>query len=171
MNHAWFNCAAGVAGDMLLASLVDAGADADTIAATVAGLDLDGWALAFERVKRGSITALYANVATDPSSEHSRGGEDGHRESGDHEHRPVTEILALLDKADLPDRVRERAARVFSTLATAEGAVHGIDPADVELHEAGSIDAIVDVVGVCAASNRWRSTLSRRVRSASAQGA
>ena len=60
-------------------------------------------------------------------------------------------INALLDAADLPDAVRDMAHRVFAVLAEAEGAVHGIDAADVELHEVGALDAIVDVVGVAAA--------------------
>ena len=60
-------------------------------------------------------------------------------------------ITALLAAADLPDPVRATAQRIFDTLAAAEGAVHGIDPADVEFHEVGALDAIVDVVGVAAA--------------------
>jgi hypothetical protein len=56
----------------------------------------------------------------------------------------------MLDEADLPDRVRRRARAVFSRLGEVEAAIHGIDPADVELHEVGALDSIVDVVGVCA---------------------
>ena len=136
MNIAYVNCAAGVAGDMLLGALVDAGADPDEIAATIAGLGVDGYALAFEQVQRGGIAATFANVVTDPHG---------------HEHRPVSAIEKLLDAADLPERVRADAQRVFAVLAEAEGAVHGIDPQDVELHEVGALDAIVDVVGTVAA--------------------
>jgi len=63
----------------------------------------------------------------------------------------VRDILALLDGAELPDRVRERARAVFVRLGEVEGAIHGVDPIDVELHEVGALDSIVDVVGVCAA--------------------
>ncbi len=136
MTIAYVNCAAGVAGDMLLGALVDAGADPDDVAAALAGLGVDGYALAFERVQRGGIAATYANVVTDVH---------------DHEHRPVSAIRELLDAADLPERVRGDAHRVFDALAEAEGAVHGIDPDDVELHEVGALDAIVDVVGTVAA--------------------
>ena len=136
MSTAYVNCSAGVAGDMLLGALVDAGADPDEIAATVAGLGVDGYAIAFERVQRGGIAATFANVVTDDHG---------------HEHRPVSAIEKLLDAADLPERVRTDAQRVFAVLAEAEGAVHGIDPADVELHEVGALDAIVDVVGTVAA--------------------
>ena len=98
---------------------------------------VDGYALTFERVQRGGIAhAGWANVVVD---QHGR------------EHRPVRAINALLDAADLPDAVQDMARQIFAMLADAEGAVHGIDPADVELHEVGALDAIVDVVGVAAA--------------------
>lgn len=151
MRHVWFNCGVGVAGDMMLAALVDAGADGEEVAASLAGLNVDGYSLSFEPVHRGSVAATYANVAVDrhEPSDHRH----GHHEHGDghHPHRPVRDILRLLQDAELPDRVRERATRVFQTLGQAEGEVHDIDPADVELHEVGSTDAIIDVVGVCAA--------------------
>ena len=134
----YVNCSAGVAGDMLLGALVDAGADPDAVAAALGGLGVDGYAVTFERVQRGGIAATWANVVT-------------HGDGGHHAHRPVGEILALLDAAELPDRVRSSARRVFEVLADAEGAIHGIPADRVELHEVGALDAIVDVVGVAAA--------------------
>ena len=140
MRVAYVNCSAGVAGDMLLGALVDAGADPDVVATTLAGLGIDGWALSFERVQRGGIAAAWANVVVDEA-----------HAPDHHEHRPAQAITALLHAAELPATVRARAAAVFDVLTAAEGAVHGIDPADVELHEVGAVDAIVDVVGVAAA--------------------
>ena len=146
---AWFNCQAGVAGDMTMAALVDAGADTDEIAHSIGGLGLDGYALLFERVQRCGVRSTWANVVID--------GEHDDREHHDHQHgdhaahRPAREIFALLDAAELPDRVRRRARAVFERLAEVEGAIHGIDPAEVELHEVGALDSIIDVVGVCAA--------------------
>jgi pyridinium-3,5-bisthiocarboxylic acid mononucleotide nickel chelatase len=148
---AYVNASSGIAGDMLLGALVDAGADRDVIAATLAGLGLEGWAMTFERVQRGGIAATWANVVTDIHHDHHthHDHDDSHRH--EHEHRPAKAITALLDAADLPAPVRATAHRIFDTLATAEGAVHGIAPAEVEFHEVGALDAIVDVVGVSAA--------------------
>lgn len=134
---------------MAMAALVDAGADTDTIADTIAGLGVDGYAMFFERVQRCGVGATWANIVTHDElhahdSEHSE-------EVAPHSHRPASEIFALLDAADLPDRVRARARTVFERLAAVEGAIHGIDPSDVELHEVGALDSIIDVVGVCAA--------------------
>jgi uncharacterized protein (TIGR00299 family) protein len=149
---AWFNCQAGVAGDMTMAALVDAGADTDLVASMIGGLDVGGYALMFERVQRCGMGATWANVVV---HDHLPGSPSPGLEEpppADHiPHRPVREILALLDGAELPDRVRQRARAVFERLGEIEGAIHGVDPADVELHEVGSLDSIVDVVGVCAA--------------------
>ncbi len=147
---AWFNCQAGVAGDMTMAALVDAGADPDVVAQTIAGLGVDGYALLFERVQRCGVGATWANVVVHDPGPHDHGPDDHAR--GEHvAHRPAREVLQLLDDADLPERVRDRARSVFTRLAEVEGAIHGIDPDDVELHEVGALDSIVDVVGACAA--------------------
>lgn len=152
---AWFNCQAGVAGDMTMAALVDAGADTDRVASMIGGLDVGGYALMFERVQRCGVGATWANVVvhdhhSEPGGSSSPGLEEPR--AADHvPHRPVRDILAMLDAAELPDRVRERARAVFVRLAEVEGAIHGVDPTEVELHEVGALDSIVDVVGVCAA--------------------
>ena len=138
MSTAWFHCFAGTAGDMTLGSLVHAGADPLEVVDIVAGLGIDGYALTFERVQRCGIAATLADVVV-----HDHG--DGHP------HRPFGEVQSIIAAADLPERVRARSNRVFAALAEAEGIVHGIAPDDVEFHEVGSVDAIVDVVGTCAA--------------------
>jgi pyridinium-3,5-bisthiocarboxylic acid mononucleotide nickel chelatase len=134
---AYAQCSAGVAGDMLLGALVDAGADRQMVFDLLARLGVDGYALTFERVQRCGVAATWANVVVE--------------EDHDHGHRPARQIHKLLDAADLPERVRQRAQAVYATLAAAEGAVHGIAADDVELHEVGAVDAIVDVVGIAAA--------------------
>ena len=127
---------AGVAGDMLLGALVDAGADPDAVCATLAGLGVDGYALTFERVQRGGIAATWANVVTD-THDHDHDHDD--HDHDHHEHRPAKAITALLDAADLPDAgARHAPSASFDALAAVEGAVHGIDPADVEFHEVGA---------------------------------
>jgi len=148
---AYVNASAGVAGDMLLGALVDAGADQEAVFATLAGLGVDGYALWFERVQRGGIAATWANVVVD-TADHDDHDEHGHdHDEHEHQHRPAKAISALLDAADIPEPIRRRAHRVFDALAEAEGAVHGVAPTEVEFHEVGSLDAIVDVVGVATA--------------------
>ena len=171
---AWFHCFAGTAGDMTMASLVHAGADPTAVADILGGLPLDGYALAFEPVLRCGIAATQAHVAVlgehehalldhhdhDHDLGHDHGHDHGHHhddhdhshdDHGHHGHRPYSAIRDLIDAADIPPRVRDRAQRTFRLLAEVEGAMHRMPPDDVEFHEVGAVDAIVDIVGVCAA--------------------
>jgi pyridinium-3,5-bisthiocarboxylic acid mononucleotide nickel chelatase len=143
----WFNCCAGVAGDMLLASLIDAGADRLAVMDAWGALGVDGFAATWERVQRCGISSLWTNLAID---DHHDPHHDQHHDQH-HEHRRAADVIALIQSADLPDGVRGDAVNVYCALAEVEGAIHGLDADDVELHEVGALDSILDVVGVCAA--------------------
>lgn len=140
----WFNCCAGVAGDMLLAALIDAGASRSAVSEAWAALGVGGYAATWERVQRCGVSALWTNIAV-----HDHG--DDHAHDHHHVHRPAGDVIALIEAADLTAEVRRDAVAVYRTLAEVEGAIHGIDAASVELHEVGALDSILDVVGVCAA--------------------
>ncbi len=132
---AWFHCFAGIAGDMAFGSLVDAGADLDEVLEIVQRIPLDGWTVKAEPVLRNGLAATHLVVRCD--------------ETGivrTHAH-----IVGLLEEARLPARVRTRALAVFDRLAEVEGRLHRRPPASVHFHEVGGLDAIVDVVGTCAA--------------------
>ena len=137
---AWFHCGAGTAGDMTLASLVDAGADSLQVIDIIGGLALDDYALMFERTQRAGVGATRAIVAVHEHDHHEH----------DH-HRAWRDNKKLLHDSELPTRVRDRAQKVFAVLAEVEANIHGVAIDDIEFHEVGSIDAIVDIVGVCAA--------------------
>ena len=139
-NTVWVNASAGVAGDMLLGSLIDAGADVSEVVNILFGLGLNDWALTAEPAMRCGIAATHVVVV-----------EHHHDEHHHHTHRLHSDIVALLNAADIPERVRERALATFAVLAYSEATVHNVLIEDVEFHEVGSIDAIVDIVGTCAA--------------------
>src|SRR6478752_10893148 len=65
--------------------------------------------------------------------------------------RTAAHIVGMVEEARLPDRVRQRALATFDVLARAEGHLHRRPPESVHFHEVGGIDAIIDVVGTCAA--------------------
>ncbi len=146
MTTAWFHCFAGTAGDMTLGSLVDAGADPIAVAEIIGRLGIDDYALMFEPVLRCGVAATHALVVV---NDHSHEHEHGHAHNEGH--RPYRAIRELLMNSDLPVRVRDRALATFDALATVEGAMHRMPMLDVEFHEVGSVDAIVDIVGTCAA--------------------
>ena len=132
---AWFHCFAGIAGDMALGSLLDAGAEVGEVAAILGGLGVGGLSLTSERVLRAGLRATRAIVHVDE--------DDTSRTFGD--------IRTILDTASLPPRVHDRALAVFRALARAEGELHGMAPEEVHFHEVGGHDAIADVVGTAAA--------------------
>ena len=128
---AYFDCFAGVSGDMVLGALVDAGADLRAIEAELRKLGLDGWTISAEKVMRGAISATHVKVATTES----------------HHHRGLRVILERIEGANLTPRAAERARRIFTRLAEAEGKVHRIPVDQVHFHEVGAVDSIVDIVG------------------------
>jgi pyridinium-3,5-bisthiocarboxylic acid mononucleotide nickel chelatase len=132
---AWFHCFAGIAGDMALGACLDAGAPLDEVIAILERLPVAGWELEAERVMRGGLAGTKAHVKAKP---------DGITRTYGH-------IAGLIEEARLPDRVAERAQRVFRLLAETEGRLHRRPTAQVHFHEVGGIDAIVDIVGTCAA--------------------
>src|SRR3954470_11605567 len=136
---------------MTMGALIDAGADPVAVAAILDGLGLDGYALTFEPVLRCGVAATHAVVVVDDGEGHHEHDHDhvGHRHHADH--RPYRAIRELLLAAELPARVRDRALATFDALAEVEGAMHRMPPLEVEFHEVGSVDAIVDIVGTCAA--------------------
>ncbi|RME40052.1 MAG: nickel pincer cofactor biosynthesis protein LarC [Planctomycetota bacterium] len=122
---------------MLLAALVDAGAEAEAIENAFRSLDLSGYRTRFEQVRKQGIAARRFVVEL---------GSDT-----DQPHRHLADILSLLESAHLPEKVREQAGAIFTRLAEAEGRVHGIDPSRVHFHEVGAVDAVLDIVGIVTA--------------------
>jgi hypothetical protein len=132
---AWFHCFAGIAGDMALGSLLDAGADFDEVTALLERLPFSGWRLTAEPVLRGGIAATRILVEAEDSVVV----------------RTYAHIVGLVEEARLPPRVARRALDTFAALAQVEGALHRRPPSQVHFHEIGSHDTIVDIVGTCAA--------------------
>lgn len=131
----YVDCIGGVAGDMLLGALLDAGADVELVREGLTTLGIDDLELRVGRARRGGIDAARVQVVA-PADQPERG---------------PGEIRALIEAAGLPVRARERALATFARLAEAEARVHGIPPQEVHFHEVGAADAIADVCGVALA--------------------
>ena len=132
---AWFHCFSGIAGDMALGSLLDAGADLAEVLAILERIPLPGWSLETREVLRGGIACTRAVVTA----------------RDDVVIRTHAHIVGLLSEARLPERVLQRALAVFARLADVEGRLHHRSPDQVHFHEVGGHDAIVDIVGTAAA--------------------
>ena len=123
-----FDCFSGIAGDMTLAALIDAGASLERIRGGLEPLGLPTFSLAVERVQRGGMEAAYLHVAL----------------SEERTFQP-TEMRALVGKAALPARVKERALAAIDALAAGEAKAHRTT--EPHFHEAGGVDALIDIVG------------------------
>jgi pyridinium-3,5-bisthiocarboxylic acid mononucleotide nickel chelatase len=126
---AYLDCAGGLAGDMLLAALLDAGAPEEALRDVPRRLGLGEVELELERVQRHGIGAMHIGVF------------------GEHGERSWRSMQKQLAGADLDDRVRERSGAVLTRLAEVEAAIHGVPVDDVHFHELGAVDTFVDVVG------------------------
>ena len=132
---AWWHCFAGIAGDMALGSLVDAGADLALVERELVALPIGGWTLEAEPAMRAGLGCTLVKVRT--------------RES--QVVRTYSHIVGLITEARVPDRARERALATFARLAEVEGRLHRRPTAQVHFHEVGSTDAIIDILGTCVA--------------------
>ena len=130
MATAHLDCFSGIAGDMLLAALVDAGAPLDAVRAMLARLGLPV-TVAVDEVKHCGVRALHLLVEA-PANQPAR---------------HLADILDLIDRAGLPDLARNRAIRAFTRLGEAEAAVHQMPLEKVHFHEVGALDSITDILG------------------------
>jgi pyridinium-3,5-bisthiocarboxylic acid mononucleotide nickel chelatase len=133
----------GVAGDMLVAALLHLGSPRAVLDEGIAALakhskdaDLRSLRIVSAPAEVNGIAALHVSVEVP----------DAVREREPH-HRPYRWIRELLAGAALPPRAKAFAQAAFQGLAEAEGRIHGVAPDEVELHEVGALDSIVDVVG------------------------
>jgi uncharacterized protein (TIGR00299 family) protein len=128
----WLDCSSGISGDMLLGALADVGA-LDQLSDVLAAAPELGATVTVSETTRGALAARRVEVSV----------------NGEQPRRNRAGVQEVLDALQLPDTVRQQAARVFDRLAAAEASVHGVAPSDVHFHEVGAVDAVVDIVGVC----------------------
>ena len=136
MKVAYFDCFAGAGGDMIVAALLDAGLDLEALRAALATMDLGGYEISAEQVRRGGLAGTRFNVAV---------------EGGPQPRRHLADVERIIDSGDLPGRSAARAEAIFARLASAEAKVHGVDVQQVHFHEVGAVDSIVDVVAAAVA--------------------
>ena len=164
----YLECTTGIAGDMLVAALLDLGADGEGLRAALATLPLEGYEVRISRKMAGALAACDFDVVLDHDHENhdhdmawlypdeGHGAHGGHSPEGGthhdyhhhhhhHEHRGLAECLAIIDGSELPAGAKAIAARTFSILADAEAKAHGTTPEEVHFHEVGAVDSIVDI--------------------------
>jgi len=132
MKIAYLDAVSGIAGDMTVAALIDAGASAETL---FAGLDSlrTGARFRAERVKRAGLAAMQLIIEHDEQKKH----------------RHLPHIVKMIQHSELPAGAKADAVRVFEALGAAEAQVHNVPVEKVHFHEVGAVDSICDIAGVC----------------------
>lgn len=133
MNVAVFDCYSGIAGDMTIGAMLDAGFDFKLLSREIGKLKLRGVKLAWKKVKRGFFSGTKFDVLLGGSSRH--------------HHTHLSDIEKIISKSRLHARVKELSVRMFRMLARAEAKVHGTSVGRIAFHEVGAFDSIVDIVG------------------------
>jgi uncharacterized protein (TIGR00299 family) protein len=150
--HLHFDCASGCAGDMMLGALLDLGVPDQCVRDAIDKMGIESSRLSVESVVKGGIAA--SNVTVDASvgehdHSHDHDHDHSHNHDNHHHHHAYGEIRERL--VTLEDGLRERAIDIFDRVARAEAKLHGSTLEEVQLHEVGGIDSIIDIVGTAAA--------------------
>ena len=131
MKIAYFDCFSGISGDMILGSLIDAGADFSQIKKELNKLNLKNFNLNTKEVQKNGITGTKFDVEV----------------SDDKHSRNFKDIENLINESALDVNIKNKSIDVFETLAKVEAKIHGKKVEEVHFHEVGAVDSIVDIVG------------------------
>jgi uncharacterized protein (TIGR00299 family) protein len=129
----YYDCFAGISGDMNLGALVDLGVPAEHLKKELGLLNIEGFRLEVENAKRKGISGTKVTVVVDnPENE---------------KHRHLNHIEDLIGQSTLPERIKGKSINIFKKVAEAEAKVHNTDIQKVHFHEVGALDSIADIVG------------------------
>ena len=165
----YFEMYSGIAGDMTIGALLDLGASKEKLIEGIKSLNLTGYELVFDRVKKNGIDAYNFDVILEDHDHHhdhhhehnhnhehhhehsheDHGHEHNHDHHHDHVHRNIESITEIINSSPLNDTIQKNALGVFGIIADAEAKAHGIAKSEVHFHEVGAIDSIIDIVGTC----------------------
>lgn len=132
MRVAYFDTIGGISGDMVLGAFVSAGISLDELREELQKLSLVGIELQASHVERSGIVAVKIDVMISSQPKY---------------HRHLKDIMELIERTELSNRVKETAKKVFQEIAIAEAKVHNTSVEKIHFHEVGALDSIVDIVG------------------------
>jgi hypothetical protein len=137
MRIAYFDCSAGIAGNMVLGAMLDAGLDQTYLITELSKLQITSAKsqtipkLKISNIKRNGIQGTFFDVILEKEDQH----------------RNLQKILKIINRSKLSPEVKKLSTRIFKRLAEAESKVHKVPINQVHFHEVGAVDAIIDIVG------------------------
>jgi len=170
----YFDCSSGVSSDMLLGSLIDLGADIETIRNECLKLPLPKSQITANKIKRKDVEGMDFSVNVYYEFQHEydflRGEEDerelsripehdhGFKLHKDKEHgniymisMEISEIIRIFEESSMNSNVKQMALNIYKVIAEAEAKVHNVSADDIVLHEVGRAEQIITVAGICTA--------------------
>ncbi|MDR1027885.1 MAG: LarC family nickel insertion protein, partial [Clostridiales Family XIII bacterium] len=171
----YFECGAGISGDMALGALIHLGADTETIKAELSGLAIAPFNLIPNITGRSGVSGVDLDVIIydEPQHDHDYYAASGVRDDGnerqypsdhdlenlmanrsepdEHAHTTYRRIMALIEESSLSANVKRMSKDIFTVIGRAEASVHGKRLEDVAFHEVGAMDSILDIVGTAIA--------------------
>lgn len=139
MNILYYDCFAGISGDMNLGAMIDLGVSPDYLFGELKKLNIGEHEIKITSGKRKGITGTRVEVAVNSDA-----SGDGAQSCGE---RTFKDIIRIIGKSDLSAKVKSVSLDIFTRIAKAEGKIHGCKTDDVHFHEVGAVDSIIDVVG------------------------
>ncbi|MBT3385146.1 MAG: nickel pincer cofactor biosynthesis protein LarC [Prolixibacteraceae bacterium] len=133
MRILYYDCFAGISGDMNLGALIDLGVDKDYLITELKKLNIEGFHLEVKQDQRRGITGTRAKVIIENQE--------------NEKHRHLRHIEELINGSELTEQVKINALKIFDLIAEAEAKVHNISKEKVHFHEVGALDSIADIVG------------------------
>jgi pyridinium-3,5-bisthiocarboxylic acid mononucleotide nickel chelatase len=148
-NILYYDCFAGISGDMNLAALVDLGVDPAFLLNELGKLHIDEFEITFSKDMRRGISGTKAEVLIKGHEHTHEHPHENHHHSHlhSHKHRTFKDIKNLIRKSDLSEFVKDKSIAVFTKIAEAEGKIHNKPIDEVHFHEVGAVDSIVDITG------------------------
>jgi pyridinium-3,5-bisthiocarboxylic acid mononucleotide nickel chelatase len=171
MKILYYDCFAGISGDMNLGAMLDLGIEADYLKNELLKLPVNGYVLQVTRDIRKGISGTRVNVLmdeqriliADPDHEHDHDHEHPHDHEHFHDHghshlimhqkekkpphNSFAEIKQLILSSNLNENVKDKSLAIFVKVAEAEAKIHNLPVGEVHFHEVGAVDSIVDIVG------------------------
>lgn len=133
MRILYYDCFAGISGDMNLGAMIDLGVDADFLKGELAKLNIEGFHLEISKDMRRGISGTKATVVIEnPDNE---------------KHRHLRHVEELINQSSLSANVKAMSIKIFDLIAEAESKVHRVSKQHVHFHEVGALDSIADIVG------------------------
>lgn len=145
-KYLYIEGASGISGDMTVAALLDMGAAKEKMEKALRSLNSDEFHYHIEHKNSYSIAGLDFAVHHHEDAPHEEHYHEHHHEHHHHHHRHLNDVIAIIDSADMSDKAKTLAKKIFDIVAVAEAKAHGVKKEEVHFHEVGAIDSIVDII-------------------------